>query len=165
MFRRITVSQFLVWLLMSACAGAQTSNSTTAPMDEEQTSKNEKLEVVSIPEVAGDPNVTTKPPGAISPGPEMRRLVDLAKNDLATKLSINGQEIETLQADFVTWRDSSAGCPQPGTQYLQVLTNGTRILIKANNATYQYHSGGDRSTFLCKNPSSIGPLPYQDGEA
>ena len=165
MFRPIIVSQLLVWLLVPACVETQTDNASTVPIVEKKSSKGEELEVVSIPEVAGEANVTTEPGVPITLGPEMKRLVDLAKNDLAAKLSINVQEIETLQADFVTWPDSSAGCPQPGMQYLQVLTNGARILLKANNATYAYHSGGNRPPFLCKNPSSIDPPSYQDVEA
>ncbi|MCZ6616531.1 MAG: hypothetical protein O7E57_00250 [Gammaproteobacteria bacterium] len=132
-------------------------------MAEQKTSRGEELVLVSIPEVAGEANETTKPGEPISLGPEIRRLVDLAKKDLAARLSISDQQIEMLQSEFLTWRDSSAGCPQPGMQYLQVLTKGSRILLKANNATYRYHNSGNHPPFLCKNPSAIDPLPYQDG--
>lgn len=159
------VLQLLALLLVSGCVEPQTNNSNATPMAEKKISKGEELKVVSIPKAAGEVNVESKPSVPISLGPEMSRLVDLAKKDLAAELSVSDQEIDVLQADFVTWPDSSAGCPQPGMQYLQVLTNGARILLKANNAVYPYHSGGNRPPFPCKNPSSIGPLPYQEGEA
>ncbi len=165
MFRRFMVSQLLVWLMASACVEPQTSNSNTTPMAEKNASKGEELEVVSIPEVAGEANVTTKPGEPISLGPEMRRLVDLAKKDLAARLSVSGQEIEMLQAEFVTWRDSSVGCPQSGYQYMQVLTNGSRITLSANKQTFYYHSGGNRPPFLCEKPSLTEPLPYAPGQS
>lgn len=107
----------------------------------------------------------SKPGAGVSADPAMTRLVDLAKKDLAANLSINAEEIETVQARFVTWRDSSAGCPQPGTQYLQVLTSGVLIVLKNANTSYQYHGTGERPPFLCKNPSPISPQPRQDSEA
>lgn len=127
--------QLLLWLLVSASVSAEPGTASTKPME------------------------------AVSPGPEMQRLVAGVKNDLAAKLSIDSKEIEVLRAEFVTWRNSSAGCPKPGTQYLDVLTSGTRILLKANNETYHYHSGGRRPPSLCKSPSPEAPLPYQDGDA
>jgi hypothetical protein len=83
-------------------------------------------------------------------GAGMQRLVDLAVSDLATKLKVDEETIEIVEAQFVTWRDSSAGCPQPGMQYLQVLTNGSRIVLRAAH---------------CAKPSKTEPLPYSHGEA
>jgi len=164
MIRQVLVLQLLLCLLASACAQPESDYSNTAASAENTASIADKLEVVSVPKVAGEVTVATKPSKPISLRPELNALVKLAKRDLATKLSISDQEIDMLQADFVTWRDASAGCPQPGMQYPQVLTNGARILLRANNATYQYHSGGKRTPFLCKNPSPIDPLPYAPGE-
>jgi len=97
-------------------------------------------------------------------GPGLQRLVDLAVTDLATNLSVEEETIEVVEAQFVTWRDSSAGCPKPGMQYLQVLTNGARMLLRANGTTYHYHSSGSRSPFHCAKPAPIKPLPYSHGE-
>lgn len=105
-----------------------------------------------------------KPKDLATPGPGMRRLVDLARRDLAARLQVDPDHIEVLEARYVTWRDSSAGCPQPGTQYMQVLTNGTRIRLKVADKTYQYHSGGARPPFLCDKPSAEEPLPYEPDE-
>jgi len=103
--------------------------------------------------------------GAIAPGPGLQRLVDLAVPDLAAKLKVDESAIELVEAQYVTWRDSSAGCPKPGMQYLQVLTNGARIVLQADGTKYHYHSGGNRPPTYCAKPSSIEPLPYSPGEA
>ena len=108
------------------------------------------------------PVSATEDPG---PGPGLRRLVELAKTDLSAKLQIDAGDIETVEAAFVTWRDSSIGCPTVGMQYMQVLTNGARMVLRANGVLYHYHSGGDRAPFLCARPSPEGPLPYGPGEA
>ena len=94
----------------------------------------------------------------------MEGLVDLAIADLATRMSMDKDAIEVLQAEFVTWPNSSMGCPQPGFQYLDVLTNGSRIVLRAGEATYHYHSGKNRPPFWCRTPSKAAPVPYSPGE-
>ena len=69
---------------------------------------------------------------APTPGPGLQRLVDIAKTDLGTKLQIDAGDIDTVEAAYVTWRDSSIGCPTAGMQYMQVLTNGARVVLRAN---------------------------------
>ena len=95
----------------------------------------------------------------------MQRLVDMATKNLAAKLSIEEVDIAVAQAVFVTWRDSSIGCPRPDMQYMQVLTKGSRIVLKANNSVYHYHSGGNQPPSHCANPSPQKPLPYKHGES
>lgn len=108
---------------------------------------------------------------AISPdetpglGPGLQRLADIARTDLSTKLGVDAGDIGIVEAAYVTWRDSSIGCPRPDMQYMQVLTNGARIVLRANGVLYHYHSGGNRAPFLCARPSPEGPLPYAPGEA
>ena len=102
---------------------------------------------------------------APAPGPGLQRLVDIAKTDLGAKLGVGADDIDLVEAAYVTWRDSSIGCPRPDMQYMQVLTNGARIVLRANGVLYHYHSGGSRAPFLCARPSPQGPLPYAPGEA
>ena len=52
----------------------------------------------------------------------------------------------------VTWRDSAVGCPQKGMSYLQVLTDGTRIILQVGGRRFDYHAGGRRDLFYCANP-------------
>lgn len=102
--------------------------------------------------------------GAANLGPGLQRLADFAKQDLAAKLGADTADIEAVQGEYVTWQDASLGCPQPGFQYMQVLTNGSRIRLSDGKQVYQYHSGGNRQPFHCENPSPTEPLPYPPGE-
>ena len=95
----------------------------------------------------------------------MQRLVDMATKSLATKLGIEEADIAVAQAEYVTWRDSSIGCPQPDMQYMQVITNGSRIVLKANGAVYNYHSGASVPPSYCPKPATQKPLPYEHGES
>ena len=120
-----------------------------------------ELTLESVPSVASDLSSTP----AISVGTGMQRLVDIATADLAAKLGIEKTDIQVAEAGYVTWRDSSIGCPQPDMQYLQVITNGSRIVLKASGAVYNYHSGGSVPPSYCPKPATQKPLPYEHGES
>ena len=85
--------------------------------------------------------------------PELRPLIALATTDLAARLHIDPNAIETLAAVAKTWPDKSVGCPQPGMLYNQVTVDGALIQLRAAGSTYSYHSGGSRPPFLCENAS------------
>lgn len=82
---------------------------------------------------------------------EAEQIVLQAKQDLAKQLSISIDQISLVEAQEVTWPDSSLGCPQPGMMYLQVLVDGYLIRLRASGKVYEYHSGGNRPPFLCQN--------------
>ncbi len=82
--------------------------------------------------------------------------VEVAKLDLAERLEVSLKSIHLLEAMTVTWRDSSAGCPRPGMNYLQVLNPGVRILLQAAKKTYHYHGRGGGVPFLCERPRKDG---------
>ena len=50
----------------------------------------------------------------------------------------------------VEWSDSSMDCPEPGMSYLQVITPGYRIILQANNNSYEYHSNRDSYFVYCE---------------
>lgn len=123
--------------------------------------KPQELSLESVPTASSE----AKMPEKSEMGPSIKRLVDMAVDDLAEKAGVDKEKIEVVSAKFVSWPDSSAGCPQPGMQYMQVITNGSRIVLKADDKTYHYHSGGNRPPFYCPKPSPRKPLPYGPGEA
>ena len=137
-----------VFLVAAGCANAA---------DQEK----KGLTVESIPLPATD--ISSAPSAPVGPG--LQRLVDMATKNLTAKLGIEETGIKVMEAAYVTWRDSSLGCPQPNTQYMQVLTNGSRIVLKSSAGVFHYHSGGNRQPSYCASPSKIGPLPYAPGEA
>lgn len=86
------------------------------------------------------------------------RLIDEARADLALRSSIPLERISVVEAAAVSWPNSAMGCPQPGMAYLQVPTDGSRIILEADGRRYDYHYGGRRGLFLCE-PAKAGGGP------
>lgn len=82
-------------------------------------------------------------------------LIEGAKDDLALRLSIPINQISLIEATEVEWSDSSMDCPQPGMEYLQVITPGYRILLGFSGNVYEYHSNRDTYVIYCENPDSL----------
>lgn len=82
--------------------------------------------------------------------PALVDLVELARHDLADHLDVPEENITVVSAQPVTWSDASLGCPQPGMRYAQVVTEGSRIVLRHDDRTYDYHAGEGRpEPFLC----------------
>lgn len=84
----------------------------------------------------------------------LQGLIEKAKEDLAQRLSISANQINLVDAPEVEWSDSSLDCPQPGIDYLQVITPGYRILLEAGGQEYEYHSNRDAYAVYCENANS-----------
>jgi len=78
----------------------------------------------------------------------------MAISDLAERLEVAPIEIDIVAREEVTWPDSSAGCPQPGMMYLQVLTNGYRLELVVDGVSYWYVGKAGRPPQYCREPSS-----------
>ena len=146
----------VIGLLLGGCEGTATETGDP-PAGGSNESMPDELKLESIPPVHAD--VDAAPQSGELPGPALQPLVDKAVADLSTRLGIDASKIEILGAEFVTWRDSALGCPEPGNEYMQVLTKGSRIRLQANGQVFQYHGGGNREPFLCRKPAEYGPLP------
>lgn len=81
----------------------------------------------------------------------LQNLIERTKDDLAGRLALAVDEIEVTEVTEVEWSDSSLDCPQPGMSYLPVITPGYRILLHANEQTYEYHSNRDTYFVYCEN--------------
>jgi len=57
----------------------------------------------------------------------------------------------------VTWRDGAIGCPQPGMNYIQVLTPGRRLVLEVDGVRYYYHARATGPYQFCANPQSPAP--------
>jgi hypothetical protein len=79
-------------------------------------------------------------------------VVDAAKRDLSARSGIPADGIDVVRVEEMEWPDSSLGCPQPGQMYAQVITPGYRIILRANNAIYQYHADTGSRVILCQTP-------------
>jgi uncharacterized protein YceK len=139
---------FIGWmmLLLSACSSLiphQTSFETASVTE---------TQAITISPTEGD--VTQMAPALLTPAdPGMQDLIEKTKEDLAQRLSISLTQVSLVEAAEVEWSDSSLGCPQPGMDYLQVITPGYRILLEVNAQTYEYHSNRNTYFILCENSS------------
>lgn len=72
--------------------------------------------------------------------PEYSPVVDIAKKDLSERLNLPVEEIKLVKEEAVDWPDTSLGYPEKGMMYAQVITPGFRIIVKAQDKLYEYHS-------------------------
>lgn len=100
---------------------------------------------------------STPPMGSEQIDPGLKPYIDIAVADLAKRLTVDASEIEVSSATLVEWPDSSLGCPQPGMQYAQTLTDGAQIVLNARGQQYSYHAGGSRPPFLCEQALKAPP--------
>ncbi|NOQ40195.1 MAG: hypothetical protein GQ562_07725, partial [Anaerolineales bacterium] len=71
-------------------------------------------------------------------------LVMLAKFDLALKTGADIEEMDTESVEEFNFSDASLGVPEPGVEYIQVITPGYIIILNAEGKTYRYHASGER---------------------
>lgn len=99
---------------------------------------------------AADP-AAEEPSSAEAPEVQQDAPVEEAVADLASRLGVDPDDVEVVGAEAVTWDNGALGCPQPGEMYTQVQVAGHRIVLRAQDRTWPYHSGGNRGPFLCEN--------------
>ncbi len=78
--------------------------------------------------------------------------LERATADVVRRTGADPADIVVVANEEVTWRDSGVGCPQKGMQYMQVLTDGTRIILEVDGKRFNYHAGGARDLFYCAMP-------------
>ncbi|HQY14031.1 MAG TPA: hypothetical protein PLQ10_04920 [Ilumatobacteraceae bacterium] len=84
--------------------------------------------------------------------PGLQPYIDIAVDDLATRLAADVGGITVVSATLVVWPDSALGCPAPGQEYATVATDGALIILELDGTEYRYHAGGSRAPFLCEKP-------------
>jgi hypothetical protein len=85
--------------------------------------------------------------------PAIQNLIDLAKADLAGRLSIGTAQINFTEVSQVTWPDAGLGCQPSGSYSAQVLTPGYRIMLAYGNQVFEYHTNTTTFFIYCKIPS------------
>ena len=75
---------------------------------------------------------------------KMDRLVAMAKEDLTQRLGISLEEIEVQDVQSKEFPDASLEVPEQDKMYVQVVTPGYIIILKAQGQTYTYHAAEDR---------------------
>ncbi|MFL5805099.1 MAG: hypothetical protein ACJ8CR_25565 [Roseiflexaceae bacterium] len=126
-----------------------------AGMNEQEMVLCENKQPIALPDdTNGAPQSAAPTPASGAPDPASRPLADLARQDLAQQLGIKAEDITVASVEEVEWRNSSLGCPQPGMNYLQVITPGYRITLEAQGRRYEYHADRSSRVVRCDNPSS-----------
>ena len=97
---------------------------------------------------------------------EARRLVQMAKEDLARRLELSVSEISVISVEAVDWPDTSLGCPEPGMMYAQVITPGYLIVLGAAGQNYKYHTDTEQRALLCEEngPPVYPTIPVKPGD-
>jgi hypothetical protein len=88
-------------------------------------------------------------PIAQTPDTANRALVEMARQALAKDLGIDIGGVMLQKIEATEWRDSSLGCPQPGMNYLQVITPGYLIVLDAQGSSYEYHADSGSRVVRC----------------
>lgn len=90
---------------------------------------------------------------AVTVPPSAQAHVDAAVADLAARLGADAEGISVADFRAVTWSDASLGCPQPDMNYIQRLTPGTLLVLRAPNGTrHEYHGGPAGALSYCAAP-------------
>jgi hypothetical protein len=117
-------------------------------------------EVVEVPPLASPTPESSEqgdaPPMPNLSDPTLQKLITTATEDLAKRFSIASEQIQLKEVFEMTWPDSSLGCPNPSSMYIQVLTPGYLIRLQTPDRVFEYHTDKKESVIYCENPS---PLP------
>lgn len=98
-------------------------------------------------------------PSATEDGLDLEAQAAAAVAHLGERLGVGAGEIEILEARRVTWPDAAAGCPRPGMVYMQVLTPGALVRLRAEGREYRYHARDRSLPLLCPAERAEDPLP------
>lgn len=89
-------------------------------------------------------------------------ILDSARQALADHLAVAPEDLTLTGAEARDWSDSSLGCPEPGTPYLQVITPGYLLEFSdTQGQTYAIHtSDTGEPLILCENEQpTMLPMP------
>jgi hypothetical protein len=76
--------------------------------------------------------------------PIAAELVRLARELVGSETDLPPRRIQLLEVRSVVWTDSSLNCPLPDTLYLSLLIDGYRIVLRAGEQEYIFHTDIDR---------------------
>ncbi len=168
---KIVLITFLVSIIMTACTDYQeplpeetapaknTPVPATATQQQPTTEMPDKNDQLTPIQPGGKAPMDLTPISPADLPANLRELVTKPIDELAESLNLGADQILLVSAKSVVWSDSSLGCPQPDMNYLQVLTDGYRIVLSANDDLYYYHANNNGYGTFCENPSP----PYSDG--
>jgi len=138
-----------------ATALATSASNTAVPTIPTEDLRSLRLTPVTTPEIEIVPTTAVTPVAGEVPQAIMTAVYD----DLTTSVNVPKETIAVTRAEAIVWSDGSLGCPQPGQVYTQAPVNGYRIVLEANNQTYDYHAAENGYFVLCQNSLPVLPTP------
>ncbi len=83
-----------------------------------------------------------------------RPVADAAIDALAAELRIPREKITVESIRAVDWPNSALGCAKPGSMYLDVITPGHQVTLRADGQVYVVNEGANR-TAICRGSGSL----------
>lgn len=70
------------------------------------------------------------------------KAAELARRELARKLSVMPSDLAIVRIEHARWNDSSLGCPRRGSSYLQVISQGYSVILEREGKFHEVHVSG-----------------------
>ena len=83
--------------------------------------------------------------------------LDFSRQDLASRLDIEPDDVEVSISRPVTWRSGALGCPRPGVAYTDALVPGILIELRVGKVTYRSHARHGGQPFYCPGDRAESP--------
>jgi hypothetical protein len=93
---------------------------------------------------------STPAPTALAPASDLVQLppVQITLQALRQQLQVNYDQVEVLQVEAVEWPDACLGIVRPDALCAATVTPGYRIVLRAADNTYEYHTDQDGNSIL-----------------
>jgi hypothetical protein len=79
-------------------------------------------------------------------------VIDAAKADAAERAGVDVADVTLVSADAIDWPSGALGCPRMGFLYIDVITPGFRVVVRAGDRDYDYRAARDGAIRWCENP-------------
>lgn len=115
-------------------------------------------EGTSMPASPGDSTSSARPPfRTASPAPlgptgSPAELSPARWQAIVADLSARGVDGDPtlVSSERIEFSDGSLGCPSPGTSYTQAIVDGYRVIVRADDRTFDYRFGTGDEPRLCE---------------
>jgi hypothetical protein len=127
------------------------------PSLEEQNPSPNSTQPVEVPPLSTpQPDSPAQGDSMLNPtDPDIQKLIEIATEDLSKRFSIPADQVRFKEVMEVVWQDSSLGCPNTDSSYIQVLTPGYLIRMQAGDRTFEYHTDKKGAVAYCENPAVL----------
>ncbi|WP_065569727.1 hypothetical protein [Microbacterium oleivorans] len=135
--RLASAAAVLVWAGLTLTACATEGSAMPTPGDSPTASR---------------PPFRTASPAPLSPTGSAADLPPAKWSALVADLTSRGisGDPKLISSERVDFSDGSLGCPQPGMAYTQAIVEGYRVVVRADDRTFDYRFGTGDEPRLCE---------------